>query len=46
MTNPQSPNLQSRIASIIAPHLKTKRKNTISAELAQQIIDEINKPSE
>jgi len=32
-----------RIAKIIAPHLHSKHKDTKSLELAQQILDEINK---
>jgi hypothetical protein len=39
------PNLQSRIAKIIAPHLKTKHKDTVSLELANQIIEELDKPT-
>jgi hypothetical protein len=38
-SNPQSPNLLSLIAAIISPHLKTKHKDTISMQLAQQILD-------
>jgi hypothetical protein len=34
-------NLTDRIAKIIAPHLRSKHKNTISIELANQIIEEI-----
>jgi len=30
-----------RIAKIIAPHLKAKHKNTLSVQLANQIIEEI-----
>lgn len=43
-SNPQTSNLQSRIANVIAPHLKTKFKNSVSMDIAQQIINEINRP--
>lgn len=34
-------NLRDRIAKIIAPHLGSKHKNTVSLEIADKVIKEI-----
>lgn len=37
------PNLQSRIAAIIAPHLHKKHKDALSLEIAEKVLQEIKK---